>query len=138
MTTANYLQRGEALDFTNDTAEVIPAGVILTVGDRIGVTGTDTAPGAIGSLHVVGVFEIAKADPAEVIEMGKTVYFDGTGITASAGSGTTDEGTADEGTADEGEAAAEENAEASASIVAGYAAAPSTAEQATVLVKLCG
>jgi len=105
--TANYLQRGEALDYKNTTDERIPAGVILSFGDRVGVTGCPIPPGKIGTLHVSGVFEIAKTGSSE-IEMGKTVYFDGTGIST-------------EGTAP-----------------IGYAAAPSSAADTTVLVKLLG
>ncbi len=108
MTTAAYLQRGEALDYTNATEETIPNGAIVTIGTRIGVTGCPIPPGKTGTLHMVGVYEIAKADTAAV-EQGTTVYFDGTGITHTVGD-----------------------------IVAGYAAAPAAAADATILVKLCG
>lgn len=108
MTTAAYLQRGEALDYTNATEETIPHGAVVTVGTRIGVTGCPIPPGKTGTLHMVGVFEISKTGTAAV-EQGATVYFDGTGITDTAGD-----------------------------IVAGYAAAPAAASDTTILVKLCG
>lgn len=135
MTKASYLQRGEALDYTNSTSKMIPAGAIISIGDHIGVAGTDIPPGKVGSIHVVGVFEINKSDASEVIEQGKTLYFDGTGITASSGEATTAETADADGT---GESDTAETADVAAIIVAGYAAAPSTAEDTTVLVKLCG
>ncbi len=115
MTNATYVQRGETLDYTNGTDEMIPAGAIVAVGDRIGVTGCPIAPGETGALHMTGVFEIAKTGTA-AIEMGKAVYFDGAGITGEAA-------------ASSGEAK---------TTPAGYAAAPADADAATVLVKLTG
>jgi predicted RecA/RadA family phage recombinase len=117
MTNATYLQRGEALDYTNATDEVIPAGVIVSIGSRIGVTGCPIPPAQVGTLHVCGVFEIAKTGTAE-IAMGQTVYFDGTGITDAADDGAEKDPTAN--------------------IVAGYAAAPSDAAATSVLVQING
>lgn len=107
-TTAEFWQRGEALDYTNSTEETIPANTIVQIGTRIGVTGCPIDPGETGSLHVVGVFEIAKTGTAD-IAMGTTVYFDGTGVTDTEGD-----------------------------IEIGYAAAPATADADTILVKLRG
>lgn len=108
MTTAAYLQRGEALDYTNATEETIPHGAVVAIGDRIGVTGCPIPPGKTGTLHMVGVYEIKKTGTAAV-EQGATVYFDGTGIT-----------------------------DAASDVKAGYAASPAAASDATILVKLCG
>lgn len=108
MTKAEYLQRGEALDYTNATEETIPEDAVVTIGTRIGVTGCPIPPGKTGTLHVVGVFEIAKTGTAAV-EIGQPVYYDGDGITDTAGD-----------------------------VVAGYAAAPAAAGDTTILVKLCG
>lgn len=114
MTKAEYLQRGESLDYTNATDTVIPDGAVVTIGDHIGVAGCPIPPGKTGSLHVVGVFTIKKTGTA-AIEQGATVYFDGEGITdASKGDGD------------------------SANIEAGYAAAPAAAGDATITVKLRG
>ena len=113
--TAAYVQRGESLDYANATDEVIPHGAIVPIGTRIGVTGCTIPPGQTGSLHVVGVFRIAKTGSAAV-DMGQTVYFDGTGITGTAPSG--------------------EDAETV--IPVGYAAAPAAASDTEILVKLNG
>ena len=117
MTKATYLQRGEALDYINTTDEAIPAGVVIPFGKRLGVTGSDTPPGNVGSLHVMGVFEIAKTGTA-AIEMGTPVFFDGTGITDAADDGSEDE--------------------PAANTPAGYAAAYAAADAETVLVQLNG
>lgn len=110
MANAAYLQRGEALDYKNDTTETIPHGTVLPIGLRIGVTGCDILPGQIGSVHVCGVFRFKKTGTA-AIQMGQTVYFDGTGITTTSGDTT---------------------------VQAGYAAAPAAASDTEILVKING
>ena len=108
MSKATYWQRGESLDYVNGTTAVIEANTIIDLGTRIGVAGTSINPGEKGSLHVTGVYEIAKTGP-EDIAMGAAVYFDGTGITNATG-----------GT------------------LAGYAAETSAAGASVILVKLQG
>lgn len=104
---ATYFQRGEALDYTNGTANKIAAGTVVVYGDRIGVAGCDIAAGETGSIHVEGVFEMPLSDAAGMTA-GAAVYWDGTGITATASTNTP----------------------------AGYAAAAAAAGAATVLVKI--
>ena len=108
MAKATYWQRGESLDYVNSGDTVIEANTIVALGTRIGVIGTDINPKERGSIHVTGVFAIAKASGA--IEMGANVYFNGTAITTAASGATP----------------------------AGYAAAAAGADDATVLVKLLG
>ena len=108
MSKATYWQRGESLDYVNSGSTVIEANTIINLGTRIGVAGTSINPGEKGSLHVTGVYEIAKTG-AEAIAMGAAVYFDGTGITKATG-----------GTP------------------AGYAAATAEAGASVILVKLLG
>lgn len=115
---AEYLQRGESLDYTNATDTLIPHGAVVAIGSRIGVTGCPIPAGKTGLLHVVGVFKIKKTG-AEAVEMGQTVYFDGEGITNTADNGKT----------------GDEKVEYPA---AGYAAAPAAAADTEILVKLCG
>lgn len=85
---ANYWQRGETLDYKNETSEVIEANTVLKIGSRIGIAGTSMKPGELGAIHVMGVFEMPKTNPAEVIEVGTDVYFDGTGITKTSSGST--------------------------------------------------
>lgn len=106
---AEYLQRGEALDYTNTTDAIIPAGSVIPIKTRIGVAGTDIAPGQVGSLHVMGVFTMDKADGKEVA-MGEALYFD-----EGSGNLTTD---------------------ANGNVPAGYAVADAASSDPTVLVSI--
>lgn len=117
MSKAMYLQRGETLDYKNDTNKTIEAGTVIPLVTRVGIAGTDIEPGALGSVHVVGIFEIAKTSQTE-IPMGTALYFDGSGLTESENDG-----------AESG---------AVKYIPAGYAAASSKASDAKILVKLQG
>ena len=109
MSKAAYWQRGESLDYVNETTAVIEANTIIPIEERIGIAGTSINPGEKGSLHVTGIYEITKTGKTE-IKMGATVYFDGTGITD------TKEG----------------------AIPAGYAAQTAKADAEVILVKLLG
>ncbi len=106
--TAKYWQKGEVLDYT--ATDKAANGEVVSLGTRIGVAGEDIDAGETGHLHVVGVFEMAKATGA--ITMGAAVYYDTTekNITATA----------------------------SGNVPAGYAAAPAASTDTTVLVKLLG
>lgn len=110
MSKAAYWQRGETLDYRNDTDTKIEANTVIVFGSRVGVAGTDILPGELGSLHVTSVFEMPKT-ATEAIEMGTDVYFDGEGITATKGDST---------------------------VLAGYAAQAAAAGDAVILVKLGG
>lgn len=106
---ATYWQKGEVLDFT--PTEDVKNGQVVPIVSRVGIAGSDIAAGEQGHLHVVGVFELDKAD-GETIPMGTAVYYDAAAdaITATQGSNTP----------------------------AGYAAADAAQASATVLVKLLG
>lgn len=117
MSKAAFWQRGEALDYRNTTDTKIEANTVISFGSHIGVAGTDILPGELGSLHVTGVFEIPKT-ATTAIEMGATVYFDGTGITTAANDGATSNPTAYP--------------------LAGYAAQAAAAADTVILVKLAG
>ena len=80
MSKASYWQRGESLDYMNDTDTTIETNTVIGLAERIGVAGGDIKPGETGTLHVSGVFEFMKTSANE-IQLGTSVYFDGTGIT---------------------------------------------------------
>lgn len=85
MAKATYWQRGEALDYTNTGNTVIEAGTVLEIGDKIGIAGCDIEPGALGSVHVEGVFEFNKGSSA--LDLGANVKITAsTAIAAAAGS----------------------------------------------------
>ncbi len=117
MSKAAFWQRGEALDYTNTGTKTIEANTIISFGGHIGIAGTDILPGEVGSLHVMGVFEIPKTTTGAV-EMGATVYFDGTGITTDASDGA--------------------ETDPAAYPLAGYAAQAAAAGDTVILVKLAG
>ncbi len=61
---ASYWQRGESLDYVNETEEMIEAGEVVAFGERVGVAATDIAPGEKGAIDVEGVYEVPKGDDA--------------------------------------------------------------------------
>lgn len=82
MAKATYWQKGETVDYKNGTAAKIEAGTIINLSTRIGIAGTDIAPGEIGSVHVKGVFVIPKSNAA--LTLGAAVYFSAASGTVSA------------------------------------------------------
>ncbi|OYO76214.1 putative RecA/RadA family phage recombinase [Lachnotalea glycerini] len=82
MSKASYWQRGESLDYKNTTGEMIQADTIVTLDTRIGIAGKDIGNNEIGSLHVVGVYEMPKLQTDDIL-FGAAVYYDGTQITLS-------------------------------------------------------
>lgn len=115
---ATYWQRGETLDYKNNTDTTIAENTVIGIKTRVGVTGTAIQPGQIGSLHVCGVFELQKTDTG-AIEMGTLLYCDGAGVTTETDNGKTGE-------------------EKEVYVPAGYAAADASADSTIVLVKLLG
>ena len=86
MSKASYWQRGETLDYKNTGATTIEANTVIELTGRVGIAGTDIAPGAEGDLHVCGVFEFDKTSQNE-ITFGQPVYFDKTGVTEASKDG---------------------------------------------------
>ena len=109
MATAAFWQRGEALDYPNTSGSKIAANTIVVIGSRVGVIGGVIENGDTGFIHVGGVWEMPKTGTA-AINLGQTVYWDGSGITNVSTSNTE----------------------------AGYAAAAATASATSILVKLNG
>ena len=117
MATAEYWQRGEALDYINSGDSTIDANPIVKIGSHIGVTGGAIAPGETGALHMGGVWEMPKTG-TNAISMGQAVYWDGSGITDAADDGDTPTPNAYD--------------------LVGYAAAAAGAAATKILVKLNG
>lgn len=78
---ATYINRGETIDYINDTETIIEAGTILDLKTRIGIAGTTIFPKEMGCVHIVGVFCIAKDNSS--VDIGDVLYFDGTQLTAA-------------------------------------------------------
>ncbi|UTW68674.1 DUF2190 family protein [Anaerobacillus sp. HL2] len=52
---ASYVQRGEAIDYTNTGVEDIKGNDVVDLDTRIGIAGGGIPIGATGSAHVIGV-----------------------------------------------------------------------------------
>lgn len=107
---AEYIQRGEALDFPNTTEATIPVGAVIEMGTRIGVAGDDILPGQVGTVHVMGVFRFPKAENKKA-DIGAALYYDKTAKNITTESGET-------------------------TLPAGYAAAAAAETDTTVLVNI--
>jgi predicted RecA/RadA family phage recombinase len=106
---AEFVYKGDNLDFVNGTGSDIAAGDVIKLQSRIGIAGTDIPDGTKGSVVMEGVFKLPKKD-ADAVAMGTAVYWSDDGITI----------------ASEGNTAA------------GYAAEASAAGASTMEVKLLG
>ena len=84
MTKASFWQRGESLDYKNNTNAVIEANTVIDLGTRIGIAGTDIKPGEMGSVHVEGIYQLPKTGTGD-IALCAAVTFDGNGITTGTG-----------------------------------------------------
>jgi len=69
---ARYVQKGESIDYRPSAA--VAAGDVVALGNLIGIARLDIAADTLGSLAVVGVFDVAKA--AGAIAAGAAVYWD--------------------------------------------------------------
>jgi predicted RecA/RadA family phage recombinase len=78
---ANYVQRGEAIDFTNTGSTDIKANDVVSLATRIGVAGCDIPVGATGSVHVIGVYDIP-ASTTEAFTVGQAVYWKNGALTS--------------------------------------------------------
>jgi predicted RecA/RadA family phage recombinase len=91
MAYSEYFQKGGAIDCPNASQATIRAMDAVPLGKgRIGIAAADILPGARGSVHTEGVFILPKADPSEALALGDAAYYNGTGVTAAASSGSGD------------------------------------------------
>ena len=70
-----YIQRGEVIDWTNDSGSAVVSDEVVVIGDIVGVATVDIAVNAVGAVRIEGVVEIAKVDAA-VIAAGEHVDWD--------------------------------------------------------------
>lgn len=72
---ANYVQKGSTIAWTNATGSAVAAGAVVTAGDLLGIAETDIANGAVGTVNIEGVYEVT-CDSADVITQGQKVDWD--------------------------------------------------------------
>jgi len=76
---AEFVQCGDAIDYTPPTET--GAGSVIVQGELVGITKHDIRANTLGSIAVVGVFDIDK-DPATAITAGDKVYWNQTNAQA--------------------------------------------------------
>lgn len=80
---ARYVQKGDSIDYR--PTQSIAAGDVIVITDLIGVARLDISADTLGSLAVVGVFDVVKGNVA--IVSGSTVYWDAGAKKATTASG---------------------------------------------------
>lgn len=80
---AKFWQPGKSIDYVNSTSVAIPANTVISLGTRVGIAGTDIAPGEKGTIVLEGVYKMTKTAATTVVTLGAELYFDGTGITTT-------------------------------------------------------
>ena len=80
---ARFVQKGESVDYRPDTP--VAAGDVIVQDTLVGIARLDIAAGTLGSLAVVGVFDVAKAEGQ--IPAGAAVYWDAEAKKATSVSG---------------------------------------------------
>ncbi len=75
MAKANYVQKGEILDFKNTGDEAIGYHDLVVMGGRVGVAQEVIPAGGVGSVSVTGVYEVP-ADTTAAFVTGETLYWD--------------------------------------------------------------
>lgn len=79
---AVFQQRGDSIDFVNNTGADIKANDVVTLTSRIGVASMDIPVGSQGTVHVVGVFSLP-AETTTAFNVGQTVYLSNNTISAT-------------------------------------------------------
>lgn len=108
---AEFVQKGESLNYRNEGSELIQYGEVVVLEERIGVAGIDIPAGSLGTVGVSGVYEMP-AETGIAFQMGQTLWWDAENKRLTA------------------------TKAASGAILAGYAAETKAAESAAALCKL--
>ena len=75
--TNNYVQKGEIMDYVNDTGSDIASGDGVVASTQFGVAITSIANGATGSVAIVGVYRMKK-DNSQAFTQGTKLYWNET------------------------------------------------------------
>jgi len=75
MALVKFVQEGDAIDYTPDSA--VAAGDVVVLNDLVGVAKQPIAASALGALAVSGVFDFPKdTGSTSAVAAGKKVYWD--------------------------------------------------------------
>lgn len=75
---AIYIREGNVVYKTNNTEATILYGDVVKLGTRIGIAASNISIGEVGSISVVGVYEI-EAEKTEEFSIGDIVYLNESG-----------------------------------------------------------
>ncbi|MGG7060318.1 DUF2190 family protein [Clostridium tertium] len=75
---ARYIRKGDTVQKLNNTEKVVLYGDVVKLSTRIGIAASTINPGEVGTVNIVGVYEI-KAESDEVLAIGETVYLNESG-----------------------------------------------------------
>lgn len=81
---AVYYQRGETIDFLNNTGADIAANDVVTLTSRIGIAATSIPVGHKGAVNVMGVYNLP-AETTVAFTVGQKVYLANDVVTATTG-----------------------------------------------------
>jgi len=79
---AKFVQNGDIIDYTPVAAT--PAGSLVKIGDKVGVTKLDIPAGGLGALAMTGVYDIDVTALAAAKNVGDDVYLTSDGAVAFA------------------------------------------------------
>lgn len=79
---AQFIQKGDIVDYTNSGEAAIEYGQLIIGKDKIFVAAEEIAPGATGGVHTSGVFEMA-AEATAAFAFGQKIYYDATNKVAT-------------------------------------------------------
>ncbi|MEH7122105.1 DUF2190 family protein [Bacillus sp. JJ1773] len=79
---AQYVQRGETIDYKNSGASDIKANDVVSLASRIGIAASDIPVGSVGSVNVLGVYDIP-ASNTEEFTVGQAVYWKDSALTST-------------------------------------------------------
>lgn len=74
---ANFIQKGDIIDFSNATETDIEYGQVVVLGNHVCIAAEKIAVGETGGLRTNGVFEFIAANTPS-IAIGDIVYYDST------------------------------------------------------------
>lgn len=81
-----YTQRGETIDFINNTENTILPGEIVEYGKRYYIAGCKIEKGELGTLHTIGVFQMP-CEEAGTVSPGDEIYYGDSGVKVGQGTG---------------------------------------------------
>lgn len=75
----NYVCDGNVMDYLNTGAAIIASGAVVPMAAMIGVADANIAPGQVGAVSIVGVFNLPKkTGSGAALTAGGGAWWDGT------------------------------------------------------------